>query len=49
MDRADVTVDNTGSLAAFHERVRDLLGVTETDSTDGRPAVESSAADGDER
>ncbi|MFB6243471.1 MAG: AAA family ATPase [Halobaculum sp.] len=49
MERADVTVDNTGSLAAFHERVRDLLGVTEADSTDGRPAVESSAADGDGR
>jgi dephospho-CoA kinase len=27
MDRADVTVENTGSLAAFHERVRDLLAV----------------------
>jgi dephospho-CoA kinase len=27
MDRADVTVENTGSLAAFHERIRDLLAV----------------------
>jgi dephospho-CoA kinase len=27
MDRADVTVENTGSLASFHARVRDLLGV----------------------
>jgi len=25
MDRADVTVENTGSLAAFHERIRGLL------------------------
>ncbi|WP_251342256.1 AAA family ATPase [Haloplanus halophilus] len=27
MDRADVTVENTGSLAAFRERIRDLLAV----------------------
>ncbi|GAB3320891.1 AAA family ATPase [Haloplanus salinarum] len=27
MDRADVTVENTGSLAAFHDRIRDLLAV----------------------
>lgn len=25
MDRADLTVENTGSLAAFHERVREVL------------------------
>jgi dephospho-CoA kinase len=25
MDRADVTIENTGSLEAFHDRVRDLL------------------------
>jgi dephospho-CoA kinase len=27
MDRADVTVENAGSLAGFHERIRDLLAV----------------------
>jgi dephospho-CoA kinase len=27
MDRADVVVENTGSLAAFRERIRDVLGV----------------------
>ncbi|ERH13421.1 MAG: hypothetical protein J07HB67_02460 [halophilic archaeon J07HB67] len=27
MERADVTVDNTGSLAAFHEEIARLLGV----------------------
>jgi len=27
MERADVTVDNTDSLAAFHEEIADLLGV----------------------
>jgi dephospho-CoA kinase len=27
MDRADVTVENTGSLATFHGRIRDLLAV----------------------
>ena len=26
MDRADVTVENTGSLEAFHDRIRELLG-----------------------
>lgn len=55
MDRADVTVDNTGSLAAYHARIRELLSVDD-DHADGesRGADEASTggdepASGDER
>lgn len=53
MDRADVTVDNTGSLAAYHDRIRELLGVDDADADGGRAANEASAsgdgpADGDD-
>lgn len=33
MERADVTVDNTDSLAAFHEKIADLLGVATPEQT----------------
>ncbi len=37
LDRADVEIDNTGSLAAFRTRVREVLGVADDPTTsDGR-------------
>ena len=35
MQRADVTVDNTGSLSAFHGRIADLLGVETPEAVGG--------------
>lgn len=32
MEQADITVENTGSLEAFHERIRELLDVSGTDA-----------------
>ncbi|MES3162328.1 MAG: AAA family ATPase [Halorubrum sp.] len=36
LDRADVEIDNTGSLAAFQARIRDVLGVSAERADDGR-------------
>ncbi|MEZ3144828.1 AAA family ATPase [Halobaculum sp. MBLA0143] len=35
MERADVTVDNTGSVATFHDRIADLLGVETPEAAGG--------------
>ncbi len=47
LERADVEIDNTGSLAAFHDRIRELLGVTEeaVAGREGGDAVGDDAAD----
>ncbi|MEZ3116201.1 AAA family ATPase [Halobaculum sp. MBLA0147] len=47
MDRADVTVDNTGSLAAYHSRIRELLGVDDADAGGDR-ATDEASANGDD-
>ncbi|ELZ45433.1 dephospho-CoA kinase [Halorubrum distributum JCM 9100] len=50
LERADVEIDNTDSLAAFRERVREVLGVAdaESGSSDGDPAdAEAPGAGGD--
>ncbi|EMA67390.1 AAA family ATPase [Halorubrum distributum] len=50
LERADVEIDNTDSLAAFRERVREVLGVADAESgpSDGDPAdAEAPGAGGD--
>jgi len=38
LDRADIDIDNTGSLSAFQERIREVLGVSE--AGDDGPSAE---------
>ncbi|WP_418286211.1 AAA family ATPase [Halorubrum sp. DTA46] len=45
LERADVEIDNTGTLAAFRTRVRELLGVAE-DGTAESPATTNAGGDG---
>lgn len=45
LQQADVEIDNTGSLAAFRERVREVLGVADGGTGEGEEAGE---ADGSE-
>ena len=48
LDRADVEVDNTGTLAEFRRRVRGVLGVDEREAAgdDGAPATANTGGDG---
>jgi dephospho-CoA kinase len=49
MDRADIVVDNTGSLAAFRERIREILDVdSEAGSESGSGSGSETAVDGSE-
>ncbi len=47
IDAADVEIDNTDSLSAFRDRIRDLLGIdAESDDTTGGDAVRAERGDG---
>jgi len=50
LDRADVEIDNTGTLAAFRRRVREVLGVADEEGGDGdanvNPATANPGGDG---
>ncbi|GAA0717251.1 dephospho-CoA kinase [Halorubrum trapanicum] len=47
LERADVEIDNTDSLAAFRERVRDVLGVDDGTGESDADAAEAANAGGD--
>ena len=44
LELADVEIDNTGSLAAFRERVREVLGVAEPEADGSAPGVDHAEA-----
>ncbi|TKX72604.1 hypothetical protein EXE46_15665 [Halorubrum sp. GN11_10-6_MGM] len=47
LERADVEIDNTDSLAAFRERVREVLGVDDGEAAETTDATETAEAGGD--